>query len=272
MGSDYGDIKIDRKVKEKRGKDILAAYEGDDVSSYDFKKQQKDPFYLRYLQKIMYIAQMVVLAGGVLCAVGAYLAENQGWAFAPHGIKFGLMENELIFIPYICGGCSLITAVIGFIGAKLYRKASRSMITMYLIFVSLSLVLAVASASQAFADIENVYYYAQRQWKALTVVEEELFQWERYCCNFDQIEPCCRFGYGVTDCVNEYMCFERVKGPLTENFTIIAVTSLIHAFFLFVVTIGAATIFGIMRYRDIKKQNKENGVKEERWWVTLFMC
>merc|ERR1712129_130211 len=101
----------------------------------------------------------------------------------------------------------------------------------YLVSILITLGFSIASTSQAFADRGNVYYYAERQWKSMTITEEKTFEFDMRCCNFDNIEPCCRFGYGVTDCVNEHMCFERVKGHLEENFMIIAMTSLIHSIF-----------------------------------------
>ena len=58
----------------------------------------------------------MIIGGGIVCAVGAYIAENNGWTFAPGDVRFGSMENQLIFVPYICGGFSLITAAIGFVG------------------------------------------------------------------------------------------------------------------------------------------------------------
>merc|ERR1719245_1787475 len=95
------------------------------------------------------------------------------WTFAPGDVRFGLMENQLIFVPYCCGGFSLVTATIGFIGTKLKDKIGSCVILLYLGSILITLALAIGGTSQAFADRGNVYFYAERQWKAMSIVEEK---------------------------------------------------------------------------------------------------
>ena len=100
----------------------------------------------------------------------------------------------------------------------------------------------------------------------MTITEEKTFEFDMRCCNFDSVEPCCRFGYGVTDCVNEYMCFERVQGHLEENFMIIAITSLLHAVCLAFITCAAFVVYVFMRRRQDREREKEENIEKE----TLF--
>eukprot|EP01084_Bolivina_argentea_P318753 552865_1 len=257
-------------ANHSRGAMFLNEY--DDARSgggldYNYKKVDAElPRHVLLFRKALYIAQMCMLGGAVITAAGAYIAENNGWKFSPNNLIFGHMETELIYTPYACGILSMITAIIGFVGVK-YREretCANTMSTVYLIMCCITLILAIASTAQAFADRGNVFHYARRQWNALTVVEERIFEWEHFCCNFDALEPCCRFGYGVTDCVNEFMCFERVEGHLIENFNIIIITSTLHLINMFIITIGAGAVFGMVQHKARKKAEKAQKEKKER--------
>ena len=77
---------------------------------------------------------------------------------------------------------------------------SRLLLVAYLACVGLALGLAVAGCAQGFADKENEYNYALRQWRALTNAQIIQFQTAHLCCNFDTLTPCCRFAPGQGDC------------------------------------------------------------------------
>eukprot|EP01083_Nonionella_stella_P279128 949550_1 len=226
---------------------------------YDYKKVDAElPKYLLWFRKGLYVVQMLVIAGAILMAIGAYIAENNGWNFTPtdHGLKYGHMEEELIYLPYSAAGICLVTAIIGFVGAKTRKECGKIMLIVYIICVVMCCILSIASTVQAFADMGNRYHYAERQWDALTAVEEKRLEWHHYCCNFYTIEPCCRFGYGDGDCVNEYYCFEKVEEHLIEQFTIIGVTSGIQAFNLLCISLGSMVLYCYMSYKTYKKKKK----------------
>eukprot|EP00483_Globobulimina_turgida_P008587 UN08605 len=142
------------------------------------------------------------------------------------------MEKELIYVPYAGSCLCFVIAIVGFVGAKTREKCGKVMLIVYIALVGIALILAIASTSQSFADAGNVFHYADRPWGALTDQEEKTFEFHNFCCNFNTIEPCCRLAYGVTDCVNEYFCFEIVEPHLIEQFTIIEVTSAIQSVIL----------------------------------------
>merc|ERR1712130_290104 len=75
-----------------------------------------------------------------------------------------------------------------------------------------------------------------RQWRAMTITQTLTFQQTFLCCNFDIVMPCCRRD-GQGDCINEFMCYERVDPHLKENFHIIAATSTLQSIYLFAVAI-----------------------------------
>ena len=109
------------------------------------------------------------------------------------------------------------------------------------IFVGISFGLAVGSAGQAFADKNNVYNYARRQWGRLHVTQEEIYQLEHLCCNFIQLPPCCRFfpGENGPEYVNKLVCYQTVEQHLIDQFMIIAGTSMVQAIYLFVIFLGS---------------------------------
>eukprot|EP01083_Nonionella_stella_P154714 498906_1 len=233
--------------------------ENADIKPLQISNIQQEAAIMRF-RKGLYVVQMLVIAGAILMAIGAYIAENNGWNFTPtdHGLKYGHMEEELIYLPYSAAGICLVTAVIGFVGAKTRKECGKIMLIVYIICVVMCCILSIASTVQAFADMGNRYHYAERQWDALTAVEEKTFEFHHYCCNFYTIEPCCRFGYGVTDCVNEYYCFEKVEEHLIEQFTIIGVTSGIQAFNLLCISLGSMVLYCYMSYKTYKKKNAQN--------------
>eukprot|EP00487_Bulimina_marginata_P009478 TRINITY_DN3909_c0_g1_i1.p1 TRINITY_DN3909_c0_g1~~TRINITY_DN3909_c0_g1_i1.p1 ORF type:complete len:165 (-),score=7.20 TRINITY_DN3909_c0_g1_i1:149-643(-) len=160
----------------------------------------------------------MVLGGGMV-AIGAVIAERNGWDFTP--LIFGQMEEELIYAPFICGVMSGVTAFVGCCGARTRARCGKCMLIIYAILVFLTLILPTASAAQAMADKSNIYKYAQRQWDTLTMTEEKIFEWDHFCCNFDTLDPCCRFTYGEGECTNEYICFDKVRPHLVAQFNTI---------------------------------------------------
>ena len=105
----------------------------------------------------------------------------------------------------------------------------RYILTPYVVLMGVTLGLAVGGAMQASADYYNVYNYAKRQWWEMTYQQEQLFQHHFLCCNFDHVDPCCRWAVGEGACENEYMCFDRIRPHLMEQFKIISSTASIHA-------------------------------------------
>eukprot|EP00483_Globobulimina_turgida_P009764 UN09783 len=177
---------------------------------------------------------MVIGSGIISC--GAIVAERDGWSFADGtGIIYGTMEEELIYVPYVCGVLSIVTSFKGCLGAKSRDKCGRCMLILYIVSLLRSLIFGISSVAQGLADKTNVYKYAQRQWDQLTDDQEHQFEWEHFCCNFKNLDPCCRFTYGEGECINEYVCFDKVKDHLLENFQIIVVTATLHTVYLFIV-------------------------------------
>merc|ERR1740123_654660 len=128
------------------------------------------------------------------------------------------------------------------------KTRSKWALVVYLLTVSVALGLGIASAAQAFADSGNVFNYAQRQWRAMTITQTNTFQQTFLCCNFDTVMPCCRRS-GQGDCLNEFMCYEKVSPHLLENFNIIAGTSMVQSIYLFVVAIGSLLLCKFIEYK-----------------------
>ena len=74
----------------------------------------------------------------------------------------------------------------------------------------------------------------------MTLTQEITYQWDHLCCNFDIGPPCCRFAPGTGECVNELKCYETVDHHLIENFQLIAITSLLHTIYLFIIFLLSA--------------------------------
>merc|ERR1711902_419125 len=133
----------------------------------------------------------------------------------------------------------------------------RVMLLIYNIMLAISLALGVAACAQATADKSNVWQYAERQWNAMTYVEEQIFEWDHFCCNFDKLDPCCRFTYGEGECVNEYICFERVQPRLIDQFNIIITCSVVHACYLFIVFLLTTTLYAVLTIRDKYQESQK---------------
>lgn len=135
------------------------------------------------------------------------------------------------------------------------KTRSKWALVVYLLFIAIALGLGIASAAQAFADSGNVFNYAQRQWRAMTITQTNTFQQMFLCCNFDTVMPCCRRS-GQGDCLNEFMCYEKVDTHLLENFHIIAATSTIQSIYLFAVAVLALLLCKFIEYNpnDVAKE------------------
>eukprot|EP01083_Nonionella_stella_P093238 261197_1 len=166
---------------------------------------------------VLYVIQIGMVIGAGIVSYGAIVSERNGRTFSEK-TKFGTMGAELIYTPCMCGIMSVITSIIGCIGAKSRDKCRKYMLFMYMVALYISLALGIASVVQGFGGKLNVYKYAQRQWDQLTLEQKRHFEWEHFCCNFNTLDPCCRFTYGERECVNEYVCYEKVKPHLEENF------------------------------------------------------
>merc|ERR1712232_1369467 len=80
---------------------------------------------------------------------------------------------------------------------------------------------------------------------------------DHFCCNFDKLDPCCRFTYGEGECVNEYICFERVQPHLIDQFNIIITCSVVHACYLFIVFLLSTTLYAVLSIRDKYQESQE---------------
>merc|ERR1719384_2417718 len=83
-----------------------------------------------------------------------------------------------------------VTAFIGCFGAK---TRHRCMLVTYVVCLGITLALGIGACSQVKADDYNVHKYAMRQWWEMTVEQEQIYQHDHLCCNFDNIDPCCRW-------------------------------------------------------------------------------
>merc|ERR1712176_905021 len=86
---------------------------------------------------------------------------------------------------------------------------------------------------------------------------------DHFCCNFDKLDPCCRFTYGEGECVNEYICFERVQPHLIDCFNIIITCSVVHAVWLFIVFLATTTLYALLAIRDKYQEGQETKERVE---------
>ena len=71
-----------------------------------------------------------------------------------------------------------------------------------------------------------------------------------------------RFTYGEGECVNEYICFEKVKPHLIDQFNIIITCSAIHSVYLFILFLMSITLYTVLSIRD-KIEEKQQDTKEK---------
>lgn len=81
----------------------------------------------------------------------------------------------------------------------------------------------------------DVKSYASTQWYEMTYEQEQIYQHDHLCCNFDSIDPCCRWAIGEGECENEYMCFDRVKPHLRAQFKIIGNCAILQTVILAII-------------------------------------
>merc|ERR1712228_640714 len=222
---------------------------------YNYDKTIHLPLKVLFIRKAMYAAQILMLIGAIICASGASIAQRNGIIYTP--VPFGRMENELVWVAWGCAGVSMIASFIGCIGA---RNRSRVALVVYLLFVGIALGLGITSTAQAFADSGNTYNYAMRQWRGMTIHQTLQFQQTFLCCNFDTVMPCCRRD-GQGDCINEFMCYERVDPHLTENFHIIAATSTVQSIYLFAVALFSLFLCKFIEYYN-PNTNGKGGIED----------
>eukprot|EP01084_Bolivina_argentea_P307137 530818_1 len=236
-----------------RGKDVMDDYDLSYTSLQYHYEKSNSPEDTSIFSKALYLIQMAMVVGSGIVIGGAIVAERNGIQFCP--LPFGSMEKELIYVPFACGAMSAITAFVGCVGAKSRNKC---ILVLYLICITTAFVLSVATTAQAFADQSNVYYYAQRQWKGLTRVQEIQFQRLMKCCNFITKGPCCRFYPGNGECANKYTCFDIVSPHLVDQFNIIGITGLIQSFYLFAVMLFTLILCKYIDYYHTNTKNNLN--------------
>jgi len=222
-------IELSRPDREMRGLAMMDAYDMDRRDKnlgYDYTKKTSDmPVWMQYFGKVMFLVQIALLVGAAIVFGGAFQAERNGFEYSDQ-LRFGEMDGELLYTPYACAAFSVATAVIGCVGVKVRHKL---VLIIYMLSLALTLGLAAGSTAQAQADTANIKLYAFRQWREMTYNQEAIYQHEHLCCNFDDIDPCCRWAVGEGECENEYICFDRVRPHLEEQFALIGTCSVLHS-------------------------------------------
>lgn len=89
---------------------------------YDYDKTIHLPLKVILFRKAMYIAQILMVIGAIICAGGASIAQRNGITYTP--VPFGRMEKELVYIAWGCAGASIIASIIGCIGTTLSTNIS----------------------------------------------------------------------------------------------------------------------------------------------------
>ena len=222
-----------------RAADLLDGYDTNYKNlQYDYVKSDAElPLRVLIFRKALYVIQICMVVGAGLVIMGAMIAQRNAFQF--DYLPFGTMEDELIFVPFACGGVACFAAIVGCIGAKTRSKCA---LVIYLCTVGTALCLAIAGCAQAFADSGNIYNYTLRQWRALTNAQIIQFQTAHRCCNFDTLTPCCRFAPGQGECSNTEVCFDQVTDALQEDFQLIKWTCFVQSIYLFIVTLLAAVL------------------------------
>jgi len=222
-------IELGRPDREMRGLAMMDAYDSgrrDKNLGYDYTKSDAGmPVWMQYFGKVMFLTQIAILVGAAIVFGGAFTAERNGFEYSDQ-LRFGEMDGELLYTPYACAAFSAVTAVIGCVGVKVRHKL---VLIIYMLSLGLTLGLAAGSTAQAKADNDNIKLYAFRQWREMTYNQEAIYQHEHLCCNFDDIDPCCRWAVGEGECENEYICYDRVKPHLEAQFAIIGTCSVLHS-------------------------------------------
>ena len=81
---------------------------------YDYDKRIDLPLKVIIFRKAMYVAQILMVVGAIICAGGASIAQRNGIKYTP--VPFGRMESELIYVAWGCAGASLIASFVGCLG------------------------------------------------------------------------------------------------------------------------------------------------------------
>jgi len=236
----------------------MDAYDGEYKKlEYDYERTDADlPLKVLIFRKALYVMQLLMCVGAVVMMASAMVAQHNGIAHSQ--VSFGTMEKQLVYVPFASGCASIVTAFVGCVGAHTRSKCA---LILYLALIGTSLALAVAGAAQGFVDASNVVLYARRQWNLLSDDQTDIYQVDELCCNFDSVSPCCRFSPGQGDCVNEFMCLERVAPALLQNFNLIAVTCLLQAIYLFGVSVCAVVLYKVV---EMKPSLSETGNKKTK--------
>merc|ERR1712079_254487 len=95
--------------------------------------------------------------------------------------------------------------------------------------------------------------YASTQWYEMTYEQEQIYQHHHLCCNFESVDPCCRWAVGEGECENEYICYDRIKPFLQEQFRLIGNCAVLHTSIL---AIAMAMALGLVIALQIKSFTK----------------
>ena len=81
---------------------------------YDYDKSIHLPLRTLLFGKAMYVVQILMVVGAIICAGGASIAQRNGIKYTP--VPFGRMESELIYVAWGCAGASLMASFVGCFG------------------------------------------------------------------------------------------------------------------------------------------------------------
>merc|ERR1711971_1432468 len=124
----------------------------------------------------------------------------------------------------------------------------------YVLCLAVSLSMGIAAYSQVKADDFNVKSYASTQWYEMTLEQEQIYQHDHLCCNFDNIDPCCRWAIGEGECENEYMCVERITPHLQTQFQLIGSCAVMDCIILAIVMVlSLGVVISLQIKQFIKK-------------------
>merc|ERR1719361_269197 len=192
------------------------------------------------------MTQMAVLVGAMIMFGGAFTAERNGFEYS-QTLRFGEMDPEVLYVPYATAGMSMVTAFVGCVG---YKLRHRCVLMAYMVCLGITLALAIGATTQVKADEYNVALYAKRQWWEMTYEQEQIYQHDHLCCNFDNIDPRCRWAVGEGECENEYMCFERIKPHLQTQFRLIGNCAILHTAILACVMVLAVGLLCTLQFKS----------------------
>ena len=79
---------------------------------YDYKSAKSLKFII--FRKSLYIAQILMIMGSVMVAMGVIIAENDAVNHSDQ--PFGTLSRQVVYVPMACAAMSFITGIIGCFG------------------------------------------------------------------------------------------------------------------------------------------------------------